>query len=119
MAMSRVEAFEKYLRQNAIPINGLGFSDPPGPTTVTIDFKPEATAEQVAWAEAALESFDWRPRRFLTDAVIASTIAGLTAQQQNAILRRLVARFLQQNEEWVREVMADHGVAIPYDEVVP
>lgn len=119
-AMTRLNAFDRYLRQNAIPIDGLSLSAPPaGPETVTIQYQASATVEQVAWAEAAKQSFDWRPRRFLSDATIASVFNGLTNAQQNAVLRRLFARFLQQNEEWLLQVLADHGVSIPYDEVVP
>lgn len=118
-AMTRLQAFDRYLRQNAIPIDGLSGSQPYGPETVTIQFKAEATAEQIAWAEAAKQSFDWRPRRFLTPAQIASVFAGLTTAQQNAVLRRVFALLVSQNEDWVLQVMADHGVAIPYDEVVP
>lgn len=119
-AMTRLAAFDRYLRANAIPITGLQLSAPPaGPDTVTIDFAAGATAEQIAWAEQAKQSFDWRPRRFLTAAQIASVFAGLTAGQQNAILRRVFALIVMQNEDWVLEVARDHGVSIPYDEVVP
>lgn len=119
-AMTRLNAFDRYLRQNAIPIDGLSQSGTPaGPETVTIQYQASATQEQIDWAEAAKQSFDWRPRRFLSDGQIASVFAGLTTAQQNAVLRRLFARFLQANEPWVLEVMADHGVSIPYDEVVP
>ena len=119
MPQNRLQAFDAYLRQNSIPIDGLSGNQPYGPETVTIQFQASATAEQITWAENAKQTFDWRPRRFLTDANIASVFAGLTSAQQNAILRRLLARFVVQNETWVREVMADHGVSIPYDEVVP
>lgn len=119
-AQSRTSAFDAYLRANAIPIDGLSVSsNPPGPTTVTIQFQASATAEQIAWANDALASFDWRPRRFLAESVIASTIAGLTTAQQNAVYRRLAALFIMQNEAWVRQVMADQGISIPYDEVAP
>lgn len=117
--MTRVQAFEAYLSANAIPINGLGWSNPPGPSTVTIDFRPEATAEQVAWAEQAKEMFDWRPRQFLSDATIASAYAGLTSQQRTAILNRFVGLLVRQNEAAVVAMFAELGVSLPYDEVVP
>lgn len=119
MPMSRLNAFDQYLRQNGIPIDGLSASTPYGPDTVEIQYSPSATAEQIAWAESAKQLFDWRPRRFLSEGTIASTFAGLTTAQQNAVLRRLLARFIVLNEDWVRQVMADQGVSIPYDEVVP
>lgn len=119
MAQSRFDAFDNYLRSNGIPIDGLSGSQPYGPETVTINFLPSATAEQILWANDAKQTFDWRPRRFLTEQVIASTLAGLTVNQRNAILLRLAARAIVNDEPWVRQVMQDHQVAIPYDEVAP
>lgn len=119
MPMSRLLVFDTYLRANAIPIDGLSGSAPYGPTTVDIQFRPEATAEQIAWANQAKETFDWRPRRFLSDATIASAYAGLTSLQRAAILNRFVGLLVRQNEAAVVEMFADLGVSLPYDEVVP
>jgi ABC-type taurine transport system substrate-binding protein len=88
-------------------------------TTVDIQYQASATAEQIAWAEQAKQTFDWRPRRFLSDSTIASAYAGLTTQQQNAILRRLVALLIRNNESAVLQIFSDLGQSLPYDEVAP
>jgi hypothetical protein len=118
--MTRLEAFDAYLKANSIPIDGLSLSaEPAGPTTVTIQFQPSATTEQRAWAAQAMELFDWRPRRFLSDAVIASAYAGLTSQQRGAILNRFVGLLCRQNQAAVVAMFSDLGVSLPVDEVDP
>jgi hypothetical protein len=119
MPLSRFQAFDTYLRSNGIPIDGLSGDTPYGPTTVTIQYQASATQQQIDWAEQAKQTFDWRPRRFLSDAVIASAYAGLTTQQQNALLRRLVALLIRQNESAVLQIFSDLGQSLPYDEVAP
>jgi len=120
MPMSRLEAFDAYLRSNSIPFDGLSLSAPPaGPSTVTIQFSPDATPEQRAWASQAKELFDWRPRRPLSDAVIASAYAGLASQQKAAILNRFVGMLCRQNQAAVVAIFSDLGVSLPVDEVDP
>ena len=119
MAISRFAAFDQYLRDNAIPINGLSGSQPYGPATVTIDFKPEATAEQIVWANAAKDAWDWRTRRDLARSVVATNIAGLTSQQQNALMRHCIAKFILEHQDEVTRILAEHGFAVPFDEVAP
>lgn len=119
MPQPRISVFSNYLLANGIPVEGLAGSEPYGPTTVTINYRETATAEQIAWAEQAKQTFDWRPRRFLSDAVIASAYNGLTAQQKNALLNRLVALLIRTNESAVLQMFADLGQSLPYDEVSP
>ena len=41
------------------PIDGVSVGKPGDPSTVRIDFRPEATPERRAAAEAAVKAFDW------------------------------------------------------------
>lgn len=119
MPLTRLSVFETYLTNNSIPIDGLSAIQPHGPDTVTIHYQVSATVEQIAWAEQAKQTFDWRPRRFLNKQVIASTYAGLTAQQKTAVLNRLIALLIVNNEAEVLQMFSDLGASFPYDEVAP
>lgn len=115
---TRVAAFESLLRNNSIPISGIGVSGD-APAGITINFLPAATAEQIAWANDQKASFDWRRRRAIARNTIVTTLAGLTANQQNAILRHVCAYIARQNPDEVANLAAVVGVSLPVDEVDP
>lgn len=118
----RVTDFAAYLTLNNIPISSVGDDNngtDPYPQGVTINYLPAATSEQIAWAEDAKVSFDWRKRRMLTRAQIAGLTAGLTANQQNTILRHMVSQFIRDNKAAALAAIADLGVTLPIDEVDP
>lgn len=115
---SRISAFDAYLTDNAVPINGVGISAD-APAGVSIDFKPEATAEQIAWATNARDTFDWRRRRPLSRNTIVTALANLTTAQQNAILRHIAAFIGRQNPSEVASLAAVVGISLPVDEVDP
>ena len=120
MSQSRLNVFDQYLQANAIPYNGLSVStNPPGPTTVTIDFKAEATQQQIDFANAAIQTFDWRPRAFLSTSTIVSTIQGLTAQQKTAFTNWVLANWVKDNEAKVIEALSTLQFSLPYDQVAP
>jgi hypothetical protein len=115
---SRLPAFDAHLKGAGIPISGLSQSGP-APAGVTIGYLPEATAEQVAFAENEKATFDWRRRRPLSRNTIATAVAALTAQQQNAILRHVVCMILRERINDGANISAVLGVAVPLDEVDP
>lgn len=118
----RIGDFQAYLTLNNIPITGVSDNNngtDPYPQGVTINYLPAATAEQIAWAEDAREEFDWRRRRMLTRAQIAGHIAGLTANQQNTILRHMVSQFIRDNKASALAAIAELGANLPIDELDP
>lgn len=115
---TRVPDFDQYLKNNAIPISGVSQSGA-APAGITINFLPEATAEQITWANAARDSFDWRRRRAIGRNAIVTALANLTAGQQNAILRHAVAFLMRQNAPEMINIADTLGVALPVDEVDP
>jgi hypothetical protein len=120
--LSRIQAFDARLRALSIPIdgvNGTPATNPAGPGTVAVQYQASATPEQIALGEAELAAFDWRPRRFLGRAAIATIIANLTTGQQNALLRRVAVDWIQEHESIVIAYLAEAGINVPYDEVVP
>lgn len=119
MAISRLNAFDQYLRDNLIPIDGVSGSTPYSDSTVTIQFQVSATQQQKDFANAAKAGWDWRTRIDLTRANIASTIAGLTAQQQQALQRHCIAKFILEHEDEVTRILSDLGFALPFDQVAP
>ncbi len=118
MPQPRSSVFDDKLRRAGVPIDGISIGNPNDvPATVVIQYQTTATPEQIAWAEDQKLSFDWRPRRFLTDAQINAVITGLTAQQQNGLIRRLIILVLKANEVDVQQILADLNVSVPYEEV--
>lgn len=117
--MARIADFENYLLANNIPFTGSSWSEPISAATVTINFAPEATQEQIDWANNAKETFDWRPRRLLTRAQIVQHWQGLTTAQQNGLMRHLLAMLIRQNRNEVLEALSQTGVPLPVDEVDP
>lgn len=115
---TRIAAFDAYLRDNAIPIDGLS-SNGDAPAGITIQFKPEATAEQIAWAENAKATFDWRRRRALSRNTIVTAFSNLTTAQQNAVIRHVCAYIARQNPSEVASLAAVVGISLPVDEVDP
>lgn len=120
MPQTRIQAFEDHIRRAGIPIDGISVVDgSTSPPTLEFQYQPAATQEQRDWAAQAVGLWDWRPRRFLGDATIASVIAGLTTQQQNALMRRLLVLVLKEHEQQVAQALSDLGLSLPYDEVTP
>ncbi len=117
--MARLQDFDAYLRQNAIPISGLSDSGGARPAAITIQFLPEATAEQIAWAEDSKTNYDWRERRMLTRNQIVSGIQTLTAAQQNTIIRHMIASFIREHKSEVLDALAVAGILLVVDEVDP
>lgn len=111
--------FEAYLRANGIPIGGLSVSGTVFPAGITIQFMPEATAEQIAWANDAKANFDWRERRLLTRNQIVTGLQGLTNAQQNALIRHMIAAFIREHKAECNDALAVAGIALPIDEVAP
>lgn len=118
MALTRLVALDMALRAAGIPIDGVTLGATP-PSTVVVDFKPEATAEQQATAQAIVDGFDYRPRRDLTVANIASQIASLTVAQELALRRRRFARSLLDDAVGAQEDIAALGLPLATDEVDP
>ncbi len=114
----RITDFSNYLTANAIPFSGIQNSNGT-PEGLTIDFLPAATAEQIAWANDALAAYDWRNRRMLARNTIVNTLASLTAAQQNAIVRHIVAAYIREHKAEALDLLATLQQNVPIDEVVP
>lgn len=115
---SRVSAFDAYLRTNSIPIDGIS-QNGAAPAGITIQFQVAATPEQIAWAENARDTFDWRRRRPLNRNTIVTALANLTTGQQNSVIRHIAAYIARQNPDEVAALAAVVGIALPVDEVDP
>ena len=114
----RLQDFDAHLRQNGIPFDGLSNADNTSENLV-IQYKAEATPEQIAWAEDAKATFDWRKRRMIARNTIVNTLANLTAARQNAILRHIAAAFIRANKAEALDLLATLQETIPIDEVDP
>ena len=117
--MSRIADFDQYLRLNAIPIDGISQMSGSPPESITIQFRPEATQEQIAWAEQAKELFDWRPRRLLDRAIVETNLRGLSLQQLAAIRGHMLAADLLAKKSLADRVLSELGISLPLDEVDP
>lgn len=118
----RLLDFDQHLRLLGIPIGGVSDNNngtDAYPQGVTINYLPAATAEQIALGEAEKESFDWRKRRMIARNTVVNTLAGLTAAQQNAILRHIAAAFIREHKAEALDVIATLGANLPIDEVDP
>ena len=116
--MARLQDFDAYLRQNSIPISGLQ-NNGPAPAGIVIQFLPAATQQQKDWAIAARDAFDWRERRLLTMPQIFAGINGLTAGQQNTIMRYMIAQFMREHKDECNAALGITGITLPIDEVDP
>lgn len=118
MALARQAVLDATIKAAGVPIDGLSVGAGP-PDTVVIQYRPEATAEQIAAAEAIVDAFDYRPRRDLTPAQIAAGVAGLSAAQEVALRRRILARVLLANPADAQDLIASLNLPLAVDEVVP
>lgn len=114
----RVADFDAYLRRNSIPLVGV-INTNNTPEGLTLQFDASATAEQIAWANNAKETYDWRPRRLLDPETIASNFNGLTQAQKDSLLNHLVGITAQQAKSLLEDAIAVVGAPLPIDEVDP
>jgi hypothetical protein len=120
--LSRIQVFDARLRALSIPIdgvNGTPATNPAGPGTVAVQYQASATPEQIALGEAELAAFDWRTRQFLTRTAIRTIIASLTQANQLALLRAVAVDWIYEHQAIVIDFLAESGLNVPYDEVVP
>lgn len=118
IGQSRIPAFDQYLRAAGVPFAGVSMSGN-APEGVTIQFLPEATAEQQQWAETAKLEFDWRRRLPASLDAIVTVVSGYTAQQQNALLRRLICKTFREQPSLALEFATALGVSLPVEDVDP
>lgn len=118
MALFRIAVLEAQLRAAGLPISGVSLGATP-PSTVVVSWVGTPTTEQVNAAQAIVDGFDYRPRRDLTPAQIASQIAGLTVAQEVALRRRVLARVLLGNPADAQDVIAALNLPLAVDEVDP
>lgn len=116
--MSRIADFEALLTQNGIPFDGTSLTGSP-PAGLTIQFRPEATPEQITLGNTLRDEFDWRPRRMIARNTLVNTLASLTVAQQNTILRHIAAAYIREHKPEALDVIATLGVNVPIDEVDP
>ena len=114
----RLADFDAHLTSLGIPFSGLTNADNTVESLV-IDFLPAATAEQITQANDAKVAFDWRKRRMIARNTIVNTLAGLTAAQQNAVVRHIVAAFIRANKAEALDLLATLQQNVPIDEVDP
>lgn len=119
MALSRLTVLDLTLRDAGIPIDGVSDNGPPYPDGITVQYKTEATQEQINAGEAIVDGFDYRPRQDLTPGAIATQIASLTVAQEVALRRRILARVLLGNQIDAQDIIATLGIPLAVDEVVP
>jgi len=106
--MSKIAELDAQL-QAICPMNGcVRFND----GTVRIDFKPEATEQQKAAAEAVVAVFDWRPRKAKSVAAVYAAVRGLTGTEQEKLLQAFLALAIVDNPQRARDVMRKLGISI-------
>jgi hypothetical protein len=94
------------------PIDGVSVGTIGDPATVRIDYRPEATTEQRAAAQAALAAFDWNrdPMIWPYDFLDRFTNTELTAIQTSVDAN--VIRFRTKIQTMVSQIDLDHSDTI-------
>jgi len=106
--MSKIAELDAQL-QAICPMNGcVRFND----GTVRIDFKPEATAEQRATAQAIADAFDWRPRKPRTVAAVYQAVQRLTAADQSKLFAAFITLAIVDNPQRAKDVMTKLNIPI-------
>jgi hypothetical protein len=112
----RVVAFSEYLTLNNIPFSGLS-QNGDAPEGITINFEPEATVEQIAWAENAKAEYDWRKRKLRSQADLTLNFNGLSQGEKATLQANAFAIVARTNPTQMKEVLALAGIDLPLDEV--
>lgn len=114
----RLGAFNDYLIANSIPVDSISS---PNETVeaLVITFGASATSEQIAWAENAKSTFDWRAQRALERNTIVGTLSGLNAAQQEAVFRHVIADILRERWALAAAISAITNTPVPVTEPVP
>ena len=108
------------LDELAIPYLSVVVSDiNADPVGAHIDYKPEATQEQIDLGNATLAAFDWRKRRPLDRSTIVTAFQSLTTAQQNSVLRHIVCDVVRSNPALQSKINAALGLSLTVDEVDP
>ena len=115
----RAQILDATLREAGIPIDGISIQQIIDPVQATIQFKPEATQEQINLGNQMLAEFDWRKRRALARNTVVTALQQFTTTQQNAILRHVVCDIVRNNPSLMAQIDAALGTSLPVDEVDP
>ncbi len=108
------------LDEVAIPYAGITIQDiNANPVQATLQYLPQATAEQIALGDQILAAFDWRRRRALPRGTVVTALGQLTTNQQNAVIRHMVCDYLRQNPRIMTQINAALGTSLTVDEVDP
>lgn len=119
-SIGRKPVLEALLTQASIPHDGVNVININAvPPDVTINFRPEATQEQIDLGNQIKDSFDWRRRRPLGLGACLAVINNLTAGQIAIILRLQAADYLRRNPVILMTVADLADVPLPLDEVDP
>lgn len=117
---SRVGILDGLIRDAGIPIDGISVVDVNAtPPVVTVQYRPEATAEQIALGDQIKDAFDWRKRRSLDRVVVVVAINNLTVAQRAIIDAHMRAEYLRANPILAAQIGTAAGVPLPVDEVDP
>ena len=93
--------FTEHLQSLGIPIDGVSGEGP----ACRIDMPAEATAEQREAARAAARTFNWETnfeRKEARD--ILPSVSGLTPEQRQMVLTRVIASYLAEHPALARDV---------------
>lgn len=118
-SLDRLPVLQAVLAEAGIPIHGVAVISLVSPVQAEIDFKAEATQEQINAGNAILATFDWRRRRALARATVVAVLNQLSAGQQNAILRHMACDYLRNHPTVAAQIDAGLGTSLPVDEVDP
>jgi hypothetical protein len=117
---ARVGILSALLNEAGIPINGISVSDiNANPVEFTIDYKPEATTEQIVLGDQIGANFDWRKRRPLARATVVSGNTALTAGQRALVDAHVRADYLIAHPDLAAKLGLAVGAPLPVDEVDP
>lgn len=117
---SRVAILDGLLKDAGIPIDGISVNDINAvPPLVTVQYRPEATAEQIALGNQMRDNFDWRRRRALGRGTVVTAVNNLTAGQRAVIDAHMRAEHLRNNPQLAAVIATAVGVPLPVDEVDP
>jgi hypothetical protein len=111
--MGRLADLADAIQAAGIPINGVAITGPDtAPTSVTVDYRAEATQGQRTQGDALAAGWDWTPRRPRRDADLLAALSALSDADRSKLLALAAADLLQRRPGLARAF----GIALDGDE---
>lgn len=110
-------AFTAYLSEliSAVcPIHGISLGSGFNKKTIRIDFKPEATQEQIDAANALVTSYNWEKKVAKSKDVLTTAVNALQDQGRDKLITKLIVQALQKDSAFA----TDENIDLPGFETV-